>query len=212
MDRRSFLKAGASAALLPAVGSAGLPPAQAATEKVLRLATTLGDIPLTTGQASQGAEGIRFIGITLYEGMFRWDLSQSDRAAKLVPGLAESYSIDPETKTVWTFKLRRSVKFHDGSDFNADSVFWNLDKLLNKGSPQFDQIQTTLAGSYVGGIKSYRKLDDFTVAITTEQPDATFYYRIGNLGMSSPARWKELGGDWNKFAQHPAGTGPWMLD
>jgi peptide/nickel transport system substrate-binding protein len=212
VDRRSFLKAGASAAVFPAVQSAGPAPARAATEKVLRLAMTLGDIPLTTGQPSQGAEGIRFIGLTLYDALFGWDLSQRDRAAKLVPGLAESYSVDPDTRTIWTFNLRKAVKFHDGSDFNADAVIWNLDKLLKKDAPQFDQLQVAMAGSYLAGIKSYRKIDDYTVAITTAQPDAMFYYRVAGINFSSPARWTELGGDWGKFAEHPSGTGPWMLD
>ena len=212
MDRRSFLRTGASVALLPAVQSAGSAPAQAAAEKVLRLAMTLGDIPLTTGQANQGAEGNRFIGFTIYEGVFGWDLSRSDRAATLVPRLAERYTIDDETKTVWTFNLRRGVKFHDGSDFNADAVVWNLDKLLNKAAPQFDPVQIATAGSYIAGIKSYRKIDDYTVAVTTERPDAMFYYRVANIVYSSPARWKEVGGDWNKFAERPSGTGPWRLE
>jgi peptide/nickel transport system substrate-binding protein len=212
MDRRSFLKAGASAAVFPAVQSVGPAPARAATEKVLRLAMTLGDIPLTTGQPSQGAEGIRFIGLSLYDAMFGWDLTQRDKAAKLIPGLAVSYSVDPETRTIWTFNLRKGVKFHDGSDFNADAVIWNLDKLLKKDAPQFDQIQVAMAGSYIAGIKSYRKIDDHTVAIITAQPDAMFYYRVAGINYSSPARWKEVGGDWNKFAERPSGTGPWMLE
>jgi peptide/nickel transport system substrate-binding protein len=212
MDRRSFLKAGASAAVFPAVPSVGPAPARAATEKVMRLAMTLGDIPLTSGQPSQGAEGIRFIGFALYDAMFGWDLTQRDQAAKLIPGLAESYSVDPETRTVWTFNLRKGVKFHDGSDFNADAVIWNLDKLLKKDASQFDQIQVAMAGSYIAGIKSYRKIDDHAVAITTAQPDAMFYYRVAGINYSSPARWKEVGGDWNKFAERPSGTGPWMLE
>jgi peptide/nickel transport system substrate-binding protein len=211
MDRRSFLKAGASAAVFPAVQSMEPSPARAATEKVLRLAMTLGDVPLTTGQPSQGAEGIRFIGLTVYDALFGWDLSQRDRAAKIVPGLAESYSVD-DAKTTWTFTLRKGVKFHDGSDFTADAVVWNLDKLLKKDAPQFDQIQVAMAGSYIAGIKSYRKVDDHTVAITTAQPDAMFYYRIAGINYSSPARWQELGGDWNKFAERPSGTGPWILE
>jgi peptide/nickel transport system substrate-binding protein len=212
MDRRSFLKAGASAAVFPAVPSVGPAPARAATEKVMRLAMTLGDIPLTSGQPSQGAEGIRFIGFALYDAMFGWDLTQRDQAAKLIPGLAESYSVDPETRTVWTFNLRKGVKFHDGSDFNADAVIWNLDKLLKKDASQFDQMQVAMAGSYIAGIKSYRKIDDHAVAITTAQPDAMFYYRVAGINYSSPARWKEVGGDWNKFAERPSGTGPWMLE
>ena len=212
MDRRSFLKAGASAAVFPAVPSIGPAPARAATEKVMRLAMTVGDIPLTSGQPSQGAEGIRFIGFALYDAMFGWDLTQRDQAAKLIPGLAESYSVDPETRTVWTFNLRKGVKFHDGSDFNADAVIWNLDKLLKKDASQFDQIQVAMAGSYLAGIKSYRKIDDHAVAITTAQPDAMFYYRVAGINYSSPARWKEVGGDWNKFAERPSGTGPWVLE
>jgi ABC-type transport system substrate-binding protein len=212
MDRRSFLKAGASAAVLPAIQSIGSSPARAATEKVLRIAMTLGDVPLTTGQPSQGAEGIRFIGLTVYDALFGWDLSKRDEAAKIIPGLAESYSVDAETKTVWTFNLRKGVKFHDGSTFNADAVIWNLDKLLNKDAPQFDRIQVAMAGSYIAGIKSYRKVDDHTVAVTTTHPDAMFYYRIAGINYSSPVRWKEVGGDWNKFAERPSGTGPWMLE
>ena len=91
---------------------------------------TAADIPLTTGQPNQGAEGVRFMGITVYDGLTRWDLSKSDIAAKIVPDLAESWSISETDKRVWTFKLRQGVRFHDGSAFNADAVVWNLDKLL----------------------------------------------------------------------------------
>jgi ABC-type transport system substrate-binding protein len=173
---------------------------------------TLGDIPLTTGQPSQGAEGIRFIGITLYEGLYSWDLSKRDKPAKLIPALALSHTVDPQTHTIWTFKLRQGVKFHDGSDFDAESVLWNLAKLLDKNAPQYDPTQAAMAGSYIAGLKAYRKLDRHTVQIETAQPDSFLYYRLGNIFMSSPARWKELGGSWTKFAQKPSGTGPFMLD
>ena len=43
-------------------------------ESVLRVATTMADVPLTTGQPSQGGEGQRFIGYTLYDGLVGWDL------------------------------------------------------------------------------------------------------------------------------------------
>jgi ABC-type transport system substrate-binding protein len=99
---------------------------------MLRVAMSAGDIPLTTGQPSQGVEGVRFMGITVYSGLTRWDLSRSDAAAKIVPDLAESWAISPHDKRVWTFKLRRGVKFHDGSEFDADAVVWNFDKLLTK--------------------------------------------------------------------------------
>ena len=69
-----------------------LPPA-AWAGSVLRVAMTLADIPLTTGQPSQGGEGQRFIGVTLYDALVNWDLSKRDEVAKLVPGLATSWSV-----------------------------------------------------------------------------------------------------------------------
>jgi ABC-type transport system substrate-binding protein len=39
------------------------------------------------------------------------------------------------------------VKFHDGSDFKADAVIWNLDKVLNDKAPQFDKRQSARAGA-----------------------------------------------------------------
>src|SRR3981189_1061858 len=102
-----------------------LPP-HAWAGSVLRVAMTLADIPLTTGQSSQGGEGQRFIGVTLYDALVNWDLSKRDEVAKLVPGLAESWSVDEASNTVWTFKLRPNVKFHDGSTFNADAVLFHL--------------------------------------------------------------------------------------
>ncbi len=144
--------------------------------------------------------------------MINWDLSHADRAAALVPGLALSWSVDPETKTKWTFKLRPGVKFHDGSAFDADAVIWNLDKLLNKASPQYDQSQVTQSGPWIGTTASYRALDPMTVEIVTKTPDAVYPYQVVNIFMSSPARWKELGGDWTKVADHPSGTGPWVME
>src|ERR1700712_1557532 len=119
MDRRTFglsVLASAVAASTPAF----------AGEKVFRVAMTAADIPLTTGQASQGSEGIRFMGIPAYDALTGWDLSHADRPARLRPMLAESWEVDPKQTTRWKFHLRDGVKFHDGSDFNAAAVVWNL--------------------------------------------------------------------------------------
>jgi len=207
MDRRTFLKAGAAAGLL-----AGVVPAKsvAQEESVLRLAMTLSDIPQTTGMATQGAEGIRFMTYTVYDSLLRWDLSQGERAADMVPALAESYEID-DTGTIWTFHLRQGVKFHDGADFSADDVIWNLDKLIDRDSPQFDQSQANQAGNLVSNIASYEKIDDYTIAITTTAPDSMFFFKVDRIGMSSRAHWEALGGDWARFAEQPSGTGPFKL-
>ncbi len=205
LSRRSALGGLTAAGLLPRV-------AAAQSASVLRVGMTLADIPLTTGQPSQGGEGQRFIGVTLYDALINWDLSRADQAAKLQPGLALSWEVDAATKTIWTFKLRPGVTFHDGSKFTADAVVWNLDKLLNRSSPQFDQAQATQSGPWIGTIASYRVMDELTVQVVNKAPDAVFPYQAVNLYMSSPARWKEMGGDWNKVAQQPSGTGPWVME
>jgi peptide/nickel transport system substrate-binding protein len=92
---------------------------------VLRLGMTAADIPYTGGQPDQGGEGYRFIGYQLYDALINWDLSQGDRLPQLVPGLAESWEATQDDPTRWIFHLRRGVKFHDGTDFNADAVIWN---------------------------------------------------------------------------------------
>src|SRR5882672_12600286 len=111
---------------------AGLAASPVLAQGTLRIGMTASDIPLTTGQTDQGGEGMRFMGYTVYDGLINWDLSSFDKPSDLVPGLAESYAVDPAdaAKTRWLFKIRQGVKFHDGSEFDADAVVWNLDKLL----------------------------------------------------------------------------------
>ena len=65
---------------------------------VLRIGMTASDIPLTTGQTDQGGEGMRFMGYTVYDGLINWDLSSATKPSGLVPGLAESYGLDPATR------------------------------------------------------------------------------------------------------------------
>jgi peptide/nickel transport system substrate-binding protein len=181
-------------------------------ETVLRIAMTLADIPVTTSQPNQGAEGWRFIGATLYDGLINWDLSSRDKPSGMIPGLATEWGTDPADRTRWTFRLRQGVKFHDGTPFNADAVIWNLDKLVDKESPQYDAAQVAQTFGRVAAIARYRKIDDFTVEVTTKTPDSMIPYYFGRIFFASPTRWEKVGRSWAEFAKTPAGTGPWKLD
>ncbi|NEV03036.1 ABC transporter substrate-binding protein, partial [Bradyrhizobium uaiense] len=121
----------------------------------------------TLGQPDQGFEGNRFTGLTMYDALTMWDLSSSDKASALIPGLATEWKVDDADKTKWVFKLRPGVTFHDGSTFNADAVIWNLDKVLNDKAPQFDKRQSAQVKTRLPSVASYAKIDDFTVEITT---------------------------------------------
>lgn len=181
-------------------------------ETVARYGISMSDIPLTTGQPDRGAGAYQFTGHTIYDPLVIWEANVGTRPGKLVPGLAASWKIDPADQKKWRFTLRQGVKFHDGSDFKADAVIWNLEKVLNDKSPQFDAKQSAQVRPRIPSIASYKKIDDYTVEITTKEVDALFLYQLPWFLISSPAQWEKLGKDWNKFASQPSGTGPFKLD
>ncbi|HVJ53996.1 MAG TPA: ABC transporter substrate-binding protein [Aliidongia sp.] len=183
----------------------------ARADGTLRIAMTASDVPLTTGQTDNGGEGMRFMGYTVYDGLVNWDLSSADKPSGLVPGLATSWAVDPTDKTRWTFKLRQGVKFHDGSAFTADSVVWNFAKLLDDKSPQFDPKQAAQGRTRIPTVVGWKKIDDATIEVDTNAPDAFLPFEISWIMMSSPAQWEKLDKSWDKFAQTPSGTGPWKL-
>ena len=92
------------------------------------------------------------------------------------------------------------------------SVVWNLEKLLNDKSPQYDPRQSAQGRSRIPAVASYRAIDDATLEIITKAPDATLPYQLAWIMMSSPAQWEKVGRNWDAFAKTPSGTGPWKLD
>src|SRR5260221_422106 len=197
---------------LLALGIAAATAIPARAETVLRVGMTAADIPVTTGQPDQGAEGWRFIGVTVYDSLSAWDHSRSDRATPLAPGLATEWTSDPNDRKRWTFKLRPGVTFHDGSAWNADAAMWNFDKLLKKGAPHHHPRQLAQTLGKLANVESYRRTDELGFEIVTKTPDALFPYGLTIIWFSSPAQWDKVGRDWAKFAAAPSGTGPWKLD
>jgi peptide/nickel transport system substrate-binding protein len=122
---------------------------------------------------------------------------------KLLPWLAESWTTSKDGRSV-TFKLRRDVKFHDGTPFNADAVKFNFDRIVD---PKF---KAGGARAQLAGYAGSKVLDEFSVQVTFETPYAPFltYSAAGTLSMVSPRSVKE-GGD----AVHtkPVGTGQFMI-
>ena len=178
---------------------------------VLRIGMTASDIPYTAGQPDQGGEGYRFIGYQMYDALINWDLTQGERLPDLVPGLAEHWEVSPEDNTKWIFSLRRGVKFHDGAEFNADAVIWNMDRVRNKDAPQYDPKQAGMVDFRIPLLKSWRKIDDYTVEFTTIRPSSFVPYQVCYVLFSSPTQWEKMGRDWGKVAMNPAGTGPFKL-
>src|ERR1700691_1004114 len=136
-----------AAALILATAVSACLPQLARAETVVRIGMTAADIPRTLGQPDQGFEGNRFTGLTMYDGLTMWDLSSSDKASVVIPGLATEWKVDDADHTKWVFKLRPGVTFHDGSPFNADAVVWNVEKVLKQDAVQFDPSQVGVTAS-----------------------------------------------------------------
>jgi ABC-type transport system substrate-binding protein len=189
-----------------------LPVSQAQAEDTLRIAMTAADIPTTTGMPNNGYEGMRFLGYPIFEGLVLWDLTHADRLASLRPGLAEKWEQARDDKKTWIFHLRPGVKFHDGTDFNADVVIWNLERYFNKESPQFEPGATGITRSRVPILAGYKKIDDRTVALTTTKPASYFPSMVVYILFTSPASFEKAGRDWGRVATLPAaGTGPFRI-
>jgi peptide/nickel transport system substrate-binding protein len=195
-----------------------IPAAALAQDKILRIGMTAADIPRTLGQPDQGFEGNRFTGMTIYDGLTAWDLSKEDEASVVIPNLATSWAVNPDDTTKWVFNLRDDVTFHDGSAFNAEAVVWNVQKVLDESAPHFDASQVGVTASRMPTLRSARVIDEFTVELTTSEPDSFLPINLTNLFMASPAHWQakfdETGNAeeaWAAFAADPSGTGPFRV-
>jgi len=126
---------------------------------------------------------------------------------KIKPMLAESWDISKDGKT-YTFKLRKNVKFSDGSDFNAKNVVKNFDTVFSK-----ENKSNHSWFAFTNHLKSYRAIDDYTFEIVL---DTAYTATLYDLAMIRPIRF--LGdagfpdnGDTSKGIKKPIGTGAWVL-
>ena len=125
------------------------------------------------------------------------------------PGLATSWKMSPDGLT-YTFTLRKGVKFHDGTPFDAEAVKFTYDRLLDPKHPYAETGPFPFASFYYGAIKEVTVVDPATVRFTAKQP---FSPLLNNLTLNtgrivSPAAVKKYG---KEFASHPVGTGPFKF-
>jgi peptide/nickel transport system substrate-binding protein len=153
-----------------------------------------------------------FVMSTIFDGIVNYKPGSSE----VGPGLAESWTISPDGK-VYTFKLRRGVKFHDGTSMTARAVAADLDRAINPSNPCYvldrkvDTYDSFTFGSVKGGdVVKMDVLDDFTLRFTLPKPNAPFLSSLAMVwtGIMSPAATKQYNCD---AGQHPAGTGPFKF-
>lgn len=141
----------------------------------------------------------------------------------LEPSLATSWSASNDSKT-WTFKLRNGVKFHDGTDFNANAVKFNVDRWWDKNNPngfrnagKSYEIWGQIFGGYKGEpnslVQEVRVVDNSTIRFVLKQPFAAFPTAIASayFGMASPTAIQKAGANYGTPAGGAVGTGAFVF-
>jgi peptide/nickel transport system substrate-binding protein len=127
------------------------------------------------------------------------NLVRTDENGNIVPFISESFTQDSTTKTI-TFKLRKDVRFNDGTAFDATACKWNFQQL--KDSP--------LYGVDFIKVSSIDVVDDYTLRINFSTWDQLFISNMTvDAAMISPAAYEKNGIDWARV--NPCGTGPFKM-
>jgi peptide/nickel transport system substrate-binding protein len=119
------------------------------------------------------------------------------------PWLAKSWTVSPDGLR-YTFQLRDDVRFHDGTQFDADAVKFNFDRVADAKNALYSQID-------VGPYKQTRVVDKFTAELELQKPFAALLANLSKttLGIVSPSAVQKYGA---QFPSHPVGSGPFKFD
>ncbi|MCX5735482.1 MAG: ABC transporter substrate-binding protein [candidate division NC10 bacterium] len=152
----------------------------------------------------------------IYQGLVKY----KGATTEVIPALAEKWEVSKDG-TVWTFTLRKGVKFHDGNPFDAAAVVWNFDRWRLSKHPQHEN-QTKAGQTFeyyeaqFGGfdekslITKVEAVNPAMVRITLKAPQGPF---LANLAMFvfdlvSPKAVEKWG---TEFGKHPVGAGPFKF-
>jgi len=154
--------------------------------------------PTTLDMTNQQEQPASNVGAQMFE-----SLLERDQSLKLYPALAAEMPklVAP---TTWEFKLRKGVKFHNGEEFNAESVKFSIERLVNpanklRGSSSFAPIERV------------EIIDTYTVKIHTKKPWPVFLSHIAlrQAAMYPPKEY--AGKDTAAISKNPIGTGPYKF-
>ena len=128
----------------------------------------------------------------------------------LVPALATGHTVSPDGLT-YTFQLRKGVKFHDGTPFNAEAVEFNYMRYLDKNHPFYDA-NAIYRTSMLPDVTSVKAKDESTVEFVRSKPMSAFIAALASTyaGIMSPTAIKKFGVQ--DVPRNPVGTGPFVFE
>jgi len=166
--------------------------------KTLTINQGTASILLLDPQVERSSTAINFFFSSMFD-----TLLMNGKKMEIEPMLATSWE-SSEGGTVWTLQLRKGVKFHDGTPFDAEAVKFNFERIMN---PQTKAVRGTYFSSM---IKSVEVPDASTIRFRLKFPYAPFAAALTmpDTAIVSPSAVNKYGAD---FANHPIGTGPFIL-
>ncbi|WAA12244.1 ABC transporter substrate-binding protein [Fervidibacillus halotolerans] len=153
-------------------------------------------------------EGEAFkVTVNIFENLINF----GEQNTELEPGLAVDWNVSDDG-LVYTFQLREGVKFHDGTDFNAEAVVVNFERWKNgNAGTSGDQTPFPYYQSMFGdNIEKVEATGEYEVQFTLKHPQAVFLKNIAMspFAITSPAALEKYG---DKINENPVGTGPYKF-
>ena len=144
----------------------------------------------------------------MYETLLKFNADCTD----VEPCLAEDWTMSDDGLT-YTFTLRQGVKFHDGTDFNADAVVRSIERQLEPNRTDEMAYASFVFGSEASGtgVESVEATGDYEVVIHMRAASTPFKMNLAMLfgaPIVSPTALDEYD---NNLNEHPCGTGPYKF-
>src|SRR5262245_26587213 len=142
--------------------------------------------------------------------IFETLVATPDDSTDVIPGLAESWTTSSDGLT-WTFKLRKGVRFHDGTALDAAAVKFTFDRVIDPAHPHAKSGKWSFVTGYLSSVKSVDVVDPLTVRLNLKYPTASLLALLAlpNCAIVSPAAFAKAPDDFN---QQPVGSGRYRLE
>ena len=117
---------------------------------------------------------------------------------KVYPGLADSWAISADARE-YTFKLKRGVKFHDGTPMNAQAVKFTFDRVIDPAHPHAKSGKWSFVTGYLSSVKSVEVLDPQTVQLHLKYPTGSLpaLLALPNCAIVSPTAFMKAPADFD---------------